>query len=121
MLMFVAKGILLLAVACAALTAMPLPGFAQSLTPWVSEETPAVFCPRDEFAIGIECRGSCCDDKRLRCIARSGLSWGRNLRASSFFSEEQRQGGCRANEAVIGLACRGSYCDNIDGRVCSRN
>jgi hypothetical protein len=86
--------------------------------PPVSEEQGIAQCGSGYLLSGIECSGSYCDNKRLRCCpylggqpdstaTRYGLPW---------ISEET--GGGRTNFVVTGdfldgLACRGRYCDDI--------
>lgn len=78
---------------------------------WISEEDPNSWHSFEAALVGLRCRGSFCDDLklRLRTIRR-----GTQGEWTDPFSEEQPgYGQCGIDKYAAGLKCTGRYCDNL--------
>nr|VFK78670.1 MAG: Necrosis inducing protein (NPP1) [Candidatus Kentron sp. SD] len=85
------------------------------LTGWFSEEgTAKKTCQSGHVVSRVECSGSRCDNKRLKCCHIPGLALSGSRTNSLFISEEQPDWWYAHNgKAVVGMKCRGDYCDDI--------
>ncbi|CAA0110825.1 Uncharacterised protein [BD1-7 clade bacterium] len=82
---------------------------------WFSEEGSAqAVCRDDRVAVGIECSGRYCDNKRLKCCNVPGVKpHGDPWEASHWISEEAPNSWSWNDAAVVGMKCSGRYCDNL--------
>lgn len=82
---------------------------------WFSEEdTAGAFCANDRVVVGIQCSGSYCDNKRLKCCNLPAVTpqddrW----EASHWISEESPSSWSSDDAVVVGAKCSGRYCDNL--------
>lgn len=81
---------------------------------WFSEEGGAnAVCSNDRVVTGIQCSGSYCDNKRLKCCnvpaaIPTGGQW-----EGSWLSEEWPNSWASDGAVVVGFRCSGRYCDNL--------
>ena len=80
-------------------------------TVYTTDGSPPVTCPVGSLVTGFQCRGSRCDDVRLKCQPQTGHTL--NSRTwTSYFSEESTNYR-RCTSFMSGLSCTGAYCDNM--------
>ena len=70
----------------------------------------------DALVTGFKCRGSFCDDVRLRCKNPSTSKEHTYSYWTNKFSEESGDVKCAKNHFVTGVACAGHFCDNLSMR-----
>jgi hypothetical protein len=91
-------------------------------TGWMSEEFGGpLACPSNMVVIGVECRGSFCDQVRLRCDTFPNTFSDASVWESPwiehggdiFGNGATKEVTCPDNEWVTGMECMGDYCDNV--------
>lgn len=81
---------------------------------WFSEEGSARgMCAGEKVAVGIQCSGRYCDNKRIKCCSLPGAIPSGGTWESNWFSEEGSSSWAWNGAAVVGMRCSGRYCDNI--------
>lgn len=82
---------------------------------WFSEEDSAgAYCANDRIVAGVECSGSYCDNKRLKCCNLPAVSpQGERWETGDWISEELPNSWASDDAVVVGAKCSGRYCDNL--------
>lgn len=89
-------------------------------SPWISEEGPTNSYRRNNFVVGLRCRGAYCDEVSLSYNATQESKKPSTCYSTNYFSEEgpTPYRTCAPGYFVSGLSCRGSYCDDVQLECC---
>lgn len=83
---------------------------------WFSDEgTARDYCPQGDsqsLLAGLSCAGHYCDNLRLHCSYKEGVSVG-SEGWTGWFSNEQGLRTCSSNYVITGIRCSGRYCDKL--------
>jgi len=88
-------------------------------SPWFSEERNGGVINKREFASGLGCSGSYCDNLRIKFTKSNIKTNNGNCYSTKYFSEEGKAfEKCKHGYYVSGISCKGNYCDSLSLTCC---